>query len=659
MSWTTVVSDTFSRANTTAGSAGSTTGVGNGWIDQAGSTWNISSDTLVGTTSNASGYNSQLLQRPSTEAALGQRITATFVYGGSSGNPQAQLGLCLRGQSTVDTYYLFNLAANTDDCYVYSVVSGGPTSIGGTTSTGSMTSGHTIQIDFYATGSSPTTLVFTVTDLTTSTVLCSHSLTDSTTALQSAGVAGLVVWVGVSGTETATFTSATTYTGSPSSGGTFTMSPSSIVGGSTGNTITVTGSGTSFNSPSSAPFQAAGGLGFLLSSQSVTSATAATLTVNAGLYGYGTVTITDTNGEETGTLTITEPSLGTIKVGFIGDSITYGTNGAPVTAFSTFLTGLGYTVTTNNQGQSGSSTNDWVVGDSDNYLSNAITAFNTAGVTIVHVMLGTNDARTPYNYTATQHFTRMSGIVAALVSAGFKVVISKPLYTVPNASFSGVVWPADCEPIYQAYFQMDMTLVDGVHVFQGDTANFSAAQLAPSTFLASDGVHPADATHNNITGQNWAIAVLQMWGNPNQLPSVGQLSTAARTAMVTAWATNLYAASGTPSMVLYSGTEPTNCGTGLAGNTVLASGNLATTASAQFSESSGVLSLATSITLTGQSGAGTGTTATFWRILDGAGTCQAQGTIGTTGASINLNSTNIVNAETVTISGLSLTMQNT
>jgi hypothetical protein len=72
-----------------------------------------------------------------------------------------------------------------------------------------------------------------------------------------------------------------------------------------------------------------------------------------------------------------------------------------------------------------------------------------------------------------------------------------------------------------------------------------------------------------------------------------------------------------------------------------------------------VLSLATSITLTGQSGAGTGTTATFWRILDGAGTCQAQGTIGTTGASINLNSTNIVNAETVTISGLSLTMQNT
>jgi hypothetical protein len=108
-----------------------------------------------------------------------------------------------------------------------------------------------------------------------------------------------------------------------------------------------------------------------------------------------------------------------------------------------------------------------------------------------------------------------------------------------------------------------------------------------------------------------------------------QLSSNVRNDQATAFSTRLYTSGTTPTMLIYNGTEPANCGTALSGNTILASGTLASTGAAQFSESSGVLSLASNITLTGQSGAGTGTTGTFYRMLDSAGTCHAQGNVGT------------------------------
>ena len=511
MAWTQVISDTFTRANTSTGGAGTTTGAGNNWTDEAGGTYNISSDTLLCTSSNLSGYATQLLERPVGEAAVGQRIVATLI----AGNPTAQVGLGLRCQTTLGSYYLANYAPNTQQILLYACVAGGPTNIAGGVSVGSPTAGHTLQFDFYAVGTNPTTLKLTVTDTTTSTVLNTLTVTDSTSALQSAGVPCLAVWAGNTGTYTANITSATTYTGSPPSGGTFTVSPTSIVGSSTGNTLTLTGSGTTFNSPSTSPFVLSGGLGAYLSAQNVTSATAATLTVNAGLYNGGeTVTITDTNGGETATFTVTQPSLGVLKRGFIGDSIMAGTNGNPVAAFSSFLTALGYTVTTVNQAVSGTCSADWVVGDADGFLAGAISAFTTAGVTVVHYMLGTNDIRTPYNFTAATHTANVTNTVNALKAAGFQVIIHKPLYTVPNANFSGVLWPPSCEALYVAYYKSDIAaLVDGSTVFEGDTANYAAAQQAPATFLAADGVHPAGSTQNTVTGQNWAIADLQRYGN--------------------------------------------------------------------------------------------------------------------------------------------------
>jgi hypothetical protein len=77
---------------------------------------------------------------------------------------------------------------------------------------------------------------------------------------------------------------------------------------------------------------------------------------------------------------------------------------------------------------------------------------------------------------------------------------------------------------------------------------------------------------------------------------------------------------------LYSGTVPANVGTALSGQTLLAQGTLPSdylsAASARQKVRAGTW------TLTGQAGAGAGTAATFFRVLDNAGTtAHIQGTV--------------------------------
>ena len=45
----------------------------------------------------------------------------------------------------------------------------------------------------------------------------------------------------------------------------------------------------------------------------------------------------------------------------------------------------------------------------------------------------------------------------------------------------------------------------------GDTGNFQQTALAPSTLLASDGIHPANAAANTAVGQFWAVALLNRY----------------------------------------------------------------------------------------------------------------------------------------------------
>jgi len=107
---------------------------------------------------------------------------------------------------------------------------------------------------------------------------------------------------------------------------------------------------------------------------------------------------------------------------------------------------------------------------------------------------------------------------------------------------------------------------------------------------------------------------------------------------------------------VYNGSMPANCAAALSGNTLLAEGTLPSdwlTAS-----SSGVISKNGTWTLTGQSGAGSGTAGTFFRIYDSGGsTCHIQGTFGA-GSDMVPDNNNIANAQTVTINQFDVTRGN-
>lgn len=104
---------------------------------------------------------------------------------------------------------------------------------------------------------------------------------------------------------------------------------------------------------------------------------------------------------------------------------------------------------------------------------------------------------------------------------------------------------------------------------------------------------------------------------------------------------------------IYNGTPPVDANTALSGNTLLSTMTLnATYAPAA---ASGVLTL-NAIT-SDTSAAATGT-ASFFRHLTSGGTAQLQGTVGTSGADLNLNTTSIVIGAQVACSSFVITAGN-
>jgi hypothetical protein len=126
---------------------------------------------------------------------------------------------------------------------------------------------------------------------------------------------------------------------------TLSVSPTSVAASSTGNTLTLTGTGTSWTAgtPGSPIFTASGGT---IAAQTVTSATSATLTYTAPP-GAGTVTITDPSTGDTASLTISASGSTTIPVTSSGiywspanwDHLTPGTFGVSVDTMETTAPG--------------------------------------------------------------------------------------------------------------------------------------------------------------------------------------------------------------------------------------------------------------------------------------------------------------------------------
>jgi hypothetical protein len=109
---------------------------------------------------------------------------------------------------------------------------------------------------------------------------------------------------------------------------------------------------------------------------------------------------------------------------------------------------------------------------------------------------------------------------------------------------------------------------------------------------------------------------------------------------------------GTPPGLLkiYAGTVPTDVNTSLGAATLLGTLTFSTTSFG--ASSSGT---ATAATITADSSADATGTATFFRITNAAGTAILQGTVGTSGADMNLNTTSIVTGATLSVTSMTIT----
>lgn len=116
--------------------------------------------------------------------------------------------------------------------------------------------------------------------------------------------------------------------------------------------------------------------------------------------------------------------------------------------------------------------------------------------------------------------------------------------------------------------------------------------------------------------------------------------------------------SNTPGKVnIYSGSAPADVATAASG-TLLAECSLVDGSVAAFGATNTTTLVATGHTSGGKfaedtSANNTGT-AGYWRLLDYTGAARMQGTIGTSGAEINLTTTSIVSAGTVTITSMNV-----
>ena len=94
---------------------------------------------------------------------------------------------------------------------------------------------------------------------------------------------------------------------------------------------------------------------------------------------------------------------------------------------------------------------------------------------------------------------------------------------------------------------------------------------------------------------------------------------------------------------IYSGTQPADANTALSGNTLLAT----LTCNATFAPSASAATLTLNAVASDTNAAATGTAAFFRMLKSDASTVVMDGTVGTSGCDLNLNTTSIVSGATV------------
>ncbi len=195
-------------------------------------------------------------------------------------------------------------------------------------------------------------------------------------------------------------------------------------------------------------------------------------------------------------------ALTPINIGFIGDSITAGSGPTtaadqPVPYEQAQLRQGVRTIVGINSGSSNTQSSDWVSGST--LLNAAISAYTSAGVTKVQVMLGINDAAN--SVLVGTYIANMTSQFNALVAAGFQVIISQP------TAASNALFPA-INTLLSTYLAPLAALANGTTIVLGDQTAYSVFFAHPE-YLA-DGIHPND-TGGQVLGGLWQAAFPLPW----------------------------------------------------------------------------------------------------------------------------------------------------
>ncbi len=327
--------DDYRRADTSTGGVGTTTGVGNGWIDVQGGVSQIASNQLKLTSDSVDigQYARDFTVRPPSEATIDQSIE--FDLPAQSWNSAASFGPVVRYQSASKNCYLARIKGDGTVCAIFKVIAGVPTTIGPTATIPGFSQGTNYHARFSIEG---TSLNFELTNRDTGTLVYNIQTTDS--SITAAGTMGFV--------------------------GPWDVIASSVI---------------------------------------IDNAYASSST--------------------------------TIKLGLIGDSI-YAS--VPPTGLKTPGSSLARELGTrcrreyivSNQAISGKTSADWA-NDVGNIMTTAKTAFASAGVTDISIMLGTNDSKTAIATTKSAYKANIQTICTSLNGLGYRVFLHAPPYLTPGA----------------------------------------------------------------------------------------------------------------------------------------------------------------------------------------------------------------------------------
>lgn len=396
--WRTLKDDSFARADTVVGAAGTQSGVGGGWVDYAGNVWRIKDNTLFGVPS-ATVPGNMLVRVPSENITGAQKVTLTKRF---DSNNQT-FSVVLRQQSDGSHYEVFLSASALRMRRVTSAQVA--TTLISNVIAPAFTTSQTVEMTFEVVDIGGNPQLWATATIPesgfTSTVFFSDTNAAKITASGRAGFDGSTnaPTPSLTATRLRTFYSNAAYA---------TASPASALANQTNLTVTLTGVGTAWV-PGSSPFTliASGSNGAAIVSQTVSSATAATLVINTGTANDSLVIADSTSGTratvaiDASTLAISPANLAADRTGLTitvtGNNQKWLTS-APSFSFSgvTGLTITNVSVTSDTSATltltTGSATGTATLTDAT-YPATA-----TANVVKLIALNDTNVALTPFNW---------------------------------------------------------------------------------------------------------------------------------------------------------------------------------------------------------------------------------------------------------------------